>query len=85
MQPMSTSYLSLGRICSAERFFQDTTFSAFMESFNAAVGVPPERAAESVFKFDGDNLEPSGTPEVRWPNRLSNSFFLLYFSPPGDE
>lgn len=36
-----------------------------MEGFNAAVGVPPERAGESVFTFDGDNLGPNGTPEVR--------------------
>ncbi|CAM9360143.1 unnamed protein product, partial [Laminaria digitata] len=42
----------------------DTTFSAFMEGFNAAVGVPPERSGESVFKFDGDNLRPNGTPEA---------------------
>lgn len=44
-------------------------FSAFMESFNAAVGIPPERASESVFQFDGDNLNPKGTPEVSKPGR----------------
>ena len=44
---------------------QETKFSDFMEGFNAKVGIPPERADESVFKFDGDKLKPNDTPEVR--------------------
>ena len=63
-------YLSCARVFLASRPFQDTTFAAFMEGFNAAVGVPPERAGESVFTFDGDNLTPNGTPEVRRPSKV---------------
>ncbi|CAM9834066.1 unnamed protein product, partial [Ectocarpus sp. 6 AP-2014] len=40
-----------------------TKFSAFMEAFNEKVGIPQERASEGVFKFDGDKLNPDGTPE----------------------
>lgn len=36
-----------------------------MEGFTAKVGIPPERAHESVFRFDGDKLNPNDTPEVR--------------------
>ncbi|CAN0412540.1 unnamed protein product [Ectocarpus fasciculatus] len=42
-----------------------TKFSAFMEGFNEKVGIPPERASECVFKFEGGKLNPDGTPEVR--------------------
>eukprot|EP00903_Cladosiphon_okamuranus_P019497 g17930.t1 len=38
-------------------------FSAFMEGFTAKVGIPPERANECVFRFDGDKLNPNDTPE----------------------
>ncbi|CAN0110041.1 unnamed protein product [Ectocarpus sp. 4 AP-2014] len=34
-----------------------------MEAFNEKVGIPQERASEGVFKFDGDKLNPDGTPE----------------------
>lgn len=44
---------------------QDIKWSAFMERFVAAVGIPVERASQCVFKFDGDKLNPEGTPEVR--------------------
>lgn len=43
---------------------QGTKFSALMERFNEKVGIPQERASEGVFKFDGDKLNPDGTPEV---------------------
>ncbi|CAM9897596.1 unnamed protein product [Sphacelaria rigidula] len=42
---------------------QDTKFYAFMESFCVAVGIPESRAKEVVFEFDGDKLNPEGTPE----------------------
>lgn len=44
---------------------QGTKFSAFMEGFCGKVGIPADRTDESVFKFDGDKLNPDGTPEVR--------------------
>lgn len=40
-----------------------------MEGFAAKVGIPPERARESVFRFDGDKLRPEDTPEVKWGGR----------------
>lgn len=43
---------------------QDTKFYAFMESFCVAVGIPEGRAQEVAFEFDGDKLNPEGTPEV---------------------
>lgn len=35
-----------------------------MEAFNEKVGIPQDRASEGVFKFDGDKLNPDGTPEA---------------------
>lgn len=36
-----------------------------MSAFNAKVGIPPGRASEGVYLFDGGRLDPDGTPEVR--------------------
>ncbi|CAM9524657.1 unnamed protein product, partial [Hapterophycus canaliculatus] len=41
----------------------ETKFSAFMEAFNEKVGVPSERASEAIFRFEGDRLNPEGSPE----------------------
>lgn len=61
-------------------FPQDMKFSVFMASFNAAVGIPPDRAGESVFEFDGSKLSPTGTAEVReddWQTRSVRLFLRL--------
>lgn len=44
---------------------QGVKFSAFMESFCYAVGVPEGREQEVSFFFDGTKLAPDRTPEVR--------------------
>lgn len=47
-----------------------------MEGFNAKVRIPPERAHESVFRFDGDKLNPNDTPEVRWQTSVGGGVRL---------
>lgn len=62
--PMFLFEYGVSSLLLLNRPLQDTKFYAFMESFCVAVGIPESRAKEVVFEFDGDKLNPEGTPEV---------------------